>query len=107
MVTLLLKNRSPLNPADNEGYTPLHHAIAEGHGDTAVTLLKEGADFTLKNSAGELALDLAPDKEVCISLEYYENGILGSLLVAPLYKPPSNSVSLSTGTPICFTRCGA
>jgi ankyrin repeat protein len=32
MVTLLLKNRSPLNPADNEGYTPLHHAIAEGHG---------------------------------------------------------------------------
>ncbi|KAL9575204.1 hypothetical protein ACKAV7_000566 [Fusarium commune] len=64
MVTLLLKNRSPLNPADNEGFTPLHHAIAEGHGDTAVALLKEGADFTLKNSADELALDLAPDKEV-------------------------------------------
>jgi 26S proteasome non-ATPase regulatory subunit 10 len=87
MVTLLLKNRSPLNPADNEGFTPLHHAIAEGHGkktlchrrqkatnlcspgDTAVALLKEGADFTLKNSADELALDLAPDKEVCISLK--------------------------------------
>lgn len=32
MVTLLLKNMSPLNPSDNEGYTPLHHAIAEGHG---------------------------------------------------------------------------
>ncbi|KAL6920175.1 hypothetical protein FSHL1_004152 [Fusarium sambucinum] len=64
MVTLLLKNRSPLNPTDNEGYTPLHHAIAEGHGDTAVALLKEGADFTLKNGADELALDLAPDKEV-------------------------------------------
>ncbi|KAF4947216.1 hypothetical protein FGADI_10524 [Fusarium gaditjirri] len=64
MVTLLLKNRSPLNPADDEGFTPLHHAIAEGHGDTAVALLKEGADFTLKNSADELALDLAPDKEV-------------------------------------------
>ncbi|KAJ4203696.1 putative ankyrin-repeat protein [Fusarium falciforme] len=64
MVTLLLKNRSPLNPTDNEGYTPLHHAVAEGHGDTAVALLKEGADFTIKNSAEELALDLAPDKEV-------------------------------------------
>ncbi|RGP73642.1 26s proteasome non-atpase regulatory subunit 10 [Fusarium longipes] len=64
MVNLLLKNRSPLNPTDNDGYTPLHHAIAEGHGDTAVALLKEGADFTLKNSADELALDLAPDKEV-------------------------------------------
>ncbi|QPC67092.1 hypothetical protein HYE67_009323 [Fusarium culmorum] len=64
MVNILLKNRSPLNPTDNEGYTPLHHAIAEGHGDTAVALLKEGADFTLKNSAEELAMDLAPDKEV-------------------------------------------
>ncbi|KAJ4008054.1 putative ankyrin-repeat protein [Fusarium irregulare] len=64
MVNILLKNKSPLNPTDNEGYTPLHHAIAEGHGDTAVALLKEGADHTLKNSADELALDLAPDREV-------------------------------------------
>ncbi|KAF4994856.1 hypothetical protein FGRMN_5515 [Fusarium graminum] len=67
MVTLLLKNKSPLNPADFEGYTPLHHAIAEGHGDTAVALLKEGADFTLKTNANELALDLAPDKEVSLT----------------------------------------
>ncbi|KAK1241580.1 hypothetical protein MKX08_001554 [Trichoderma sp. CBMAI-0020] len=64
MVMLLLKNRSPLNATDNEGFTPLHHAIAEGHGDTAVALLKEEADFTLKTTDGELAIDLAPDKEV-------------------------------------------
>ncbi|KID62841.1 ankyrin repeat domain containing protein, partial [Metarhizium hybridum] len=64
MVSLLLKNKSPLNPTDNEGYTPLHHAIAEGHGDVALALLKEGADFTLKNTEDVLALDLAPDKEV-------------------------------------------
>ncbi|KAK4071242.1 uncharacterized protein Triagg1_6273 [Trichoderma aggressivum f. europaeum] len=64
MVMLLLKNKSPLNAADNEGYTPLHHAVAEGHGDTAVALLREEADFTLKTSDGELAIDLAPDKEV-------------------------------------------
>ena len=96
MTMLLLRNRSPINPTDDEGYTPLHHAVAEGHGafpcgtraarrrktamdrahrtdaacrwplgDLAVALLKEGADFGLKNSDGELALDLAPDKEVC------------------------------------------
>ncbi|KAK4088766.1 hypothetical protein PCL_02957 [Purpureocillium lilacinum] len=64
MTTLLLRNRSPLNPTDGEGFTPLHHAVAEGHGDVAVALLKEGADFTIRNSADELALDLAPDKEV-------------------------------------------
>ncbi|GAB0134885.1 hypothetical protein EsDP_00003239 [Epichloe bromicola] len=64
MVKLLLQNRSPLNPTDIEGYTPLHHAVAEGHGDVAITLLKEGADFTLKNAEDKSALDLAPDKEV-------------------------------------------
>lgn len=32
IVTLLLRNRSPLNATDDEGFTPLHHAIAEGHG---------------------------------------------------------------------------
>lgn len=32
MVELLLKNNSPLNAADNAGQTPLHHAVAEGHG---------------------------------------------------------------------------
>lgn len=36
IVLLLLKNRSPLNATDNEGYTPLHHAIAEGHGKAFV-----------------------------------------------------------------------
>ncbi|KYK55951.1 hypothetical protein DCS_07916 [Drechmeria coniospora] len=64
MVNLLLQNMSPLNPTDDEGYTPLHHAVAEGHGDVAVALLKHGADFGIKNRAEELALDLAPDKEV-------------------------------------------
>jgi 26S proteasome non-ATPase regulatory subunit 10 len=64
MVLLFLRNRSPLNATDNEGFTPLHHAIAEGHGDTAVALIKEGADFTIKNTEDAVAIDLAPDKEV-------------------------------------------
>jgi hypothetical protein len=33
-------------------------------GDTAVFLLKEGADFSIKNSEEVLAIDLAPDKDV-------------------------------------------
>uniref|UniRef100_A0A0B7KD94 Uncharacterized protein n=1 Tax=Bionectria ochroleuca TaxID=29856 RepID=A0A0B7KD94_BIOOC len=66
MVALLLQNKSPLNATDNEGYTPLHHAIAEGHGDTAVALLKAGADFSLKTIEDKLAIDLAPDKEASV-----------------------------------------
>jgi len=64
MVDLLLKNRSPLNAADVAGQTPLHHAVAEGHGDTAVALLKAGADTNKKDVDGFLALDLAPDAQV-------------------------------------------
>jgi 26S proteasome non-ATPase regulatory subunit 10 len=33
-------------------------------GDTAVALLKEGADHTIKNTDDVVALDLAPDREV-------------------------------------------
>lgn len=84
MVALLLKHRSPLNATDASGYTALHHAVAEGHGaycphdkrvpgipadifpsgDTAVALLKEGAETDKKDADGKLALQLAPDKEV-------------------------------------------
>jgi len=64
MVSLLLRNKSPINATDSAGYTALHHTIAEGHGDTAVYLLKEGADATKVDGEGFLAIDLAPDVEV-------------------------------------------
>ncbi|KAK3383647.1 ankyrin repeat-containing domain protein [Lasiosphaeria ovina] len=64
MVKLLLENRSPLDATDSAGYTALHHAVAEGHGDTAVALLKAGAATDKKDADGCLALDLAPDRDV-------------------------------------------
>ncbi|TAQ89464.1 hypothetical protein B7494_g2211 [Chlorociboria aeruginascens] len=64
MVELLIKNKSPLNATDSSGYTALHHAIAEGHGDTAVALLKAGAETDKKDVDGFLALELAPDAQV-------------------------------------------
>lgn len=39
-------------------------AIAEGHGDTAVVLLKAGAEPDKKDRDGALAIDLAPDAKV-------------------------------------------
>lgn len=32
MVELLIKKQSPINATDVAGQTPLHHAVAEGHG---------------------------------------------------------------------------
>lgn len=82
MVNLLIKAKSPLNATDSSGYTALHHAIAEGHGmsspppiaaysltryfagDTAVALLKAGAETDKKDLDGKLALEIAPDRDV-------------------------------------------
>jgi 26S proteasome non-ATPase regulatory subunit 10 len=47
MVELLLKHRSPLNASDVAGQTPLHHAIAEGHGECGLSL------FVLVEAKGE------------------------------------------------------
>ena len=40
-------------------------AISEGHGDTALLLLKAGAETDKKDVDGLLAIDLAPDTKVC------------------------------------------
>ncbi|CAD6504567.1 BgTH12-00076 [Blumeria graminis f. sp. triticale] len=64
MVNLLIKYKSPINVADSFGQTPLHHAIAEGHGDTAIALLKAGADPSKEDQDKKLPLELAPDSQV-------------------------------------------
>ncbi|KAL4976816.1 ankyrin repeat-containing domain protein [Aspergillus desertorum] len=61
---LLKEGRSPVNATDNDGLTALHHAVSEGHGDAALTLLKAGAEADKKDASGMLAIDMAPDKKV-------------------------------------------
>ena len=39
-------------------------AIAEGHGDAAMELLKAGAEYDKEDIDGHLAIQLAPDKQV-------------------------------------------
>ncbi|RKF72064.1 Ankyrin repeat-containing protein C6C3.08 [Golovinomyces cichoracearum] len=64
LVELLIKHKSPINAADIFGQTPLHHAIAEGHGDTAVSLLKAGVDTKIRDSDDKLAIQLAPNSQI-------------------------------------------
>ena len=85
MVKLLLENKSPVNATDISGLTALHHgeycsafttlfvlrdhvcsyiiAISEGHGDTAMVLLKAGAETDTRDVDDNLAINLAPDKK--------------------------------------------
>ncbi|KKK13593.1 proteasome regulatory particle subunit (Nas6) [Aspergillus rambellii] len=65
IIQVLLKDgKSPVNATDSDGLTALHHAICEGHGDAAITLLKAGAEADKKDSEGRLAIDMAPDSKV-------------------------------------------
>ncbi|KAB8257712.1 ankyrin repeat-containing domain protein [Aspergillus pseudonomiae] len=61
---LLQDGKSPVNAADVDGLTALHHAISEGHGEAAITLLKAGAETDKKDANGTLAIDMAPDTSV-------------------------------------------
>ncbi|PYH44450.1 ankyrin repeat domain-containing protein [Aspergillus saccharolyticus JOP 1030-1] len=61
---LLEDGKSPVNATDVDGLTALHHAISEGHGDAAITLLKAGAEADKRDSSGVLAIDMAPDNKV-------------------------------------------
>ena len=46
--------------------TDYSKAISEGHGDTALVLLKVGAETDKRDVDGNLAIDLAPDVKVNI-----------------------------------------
>jgi 26S proteasome non-ATPase regulatory subunit 10 len=64
MLKLLLEvGKSPLNATDVDGWTALHHAVSEGHGDAALMLLLAGAEFDKEDGEGKRALDLAPDSK--------------------------------------------
>lgn len=54
----------PLNTSDINGWTCLHHAYAEGHGDIVLLLIKAGADPTKENSEGSTPEQVAVDDKV-------------------------------------------
>jgi ankyrin repeat protein len=51
--------RDDLNKADSKGYTPLMHAVINGHDDLVRTLLAAGADPSAKNNLGDEASTIA------------------------------------------------
>ncbi|OQD89921.1 hypothetical protein PENANT_c002G02716 [Penicillium antarcticum] len=62
--TLLEEGKSPVNATDSDGFTALHHAISEGHGDAAILLLKSGAEPEKRDNDGRLAIELVSDEKV-------------------------------------------
>ena len=64
IVNLLLEHRSPIDASDIGGWTPLHHACAESHGDCAAALCQRGADTDRTDADGKRAFQLVQDQKV-------------------------------------------
>ncbi|MEI6670223.1 MAG: ankyrin repeat domain-containing protein [Acidobacteriota bacterium] len=61
-ISVCLKAKPELaNARDKDGQTPLHIAARRGMADTALLLVKMGADPTLRNAEGRTAINIAQD----------------------------------------------
>ena len=52
-----------LNHVENDGWSALHFATAEGHYEIVELLLHLGIDPNIRNNADKSALDMAQDEE--------------------------------------------
>lgn len=66
---LIEQGKSKVNIRDSVSNTPLHLACEDGHGDTAILLIENGADPDLVNKSGQYPLDLCPTKQIHAFIE--------------------------------------
>lgn len=59
---LLIRFGADVDDADNEGWTPLHKAVANDHVKAVELLDEEGADWTARHRSGVTPADLARRK---------------------------------------------
>ena len=64
IVDLLLKNGASPNVQNDQGDTPLHKAAYTNRCSTVSLLLNHNADVSLKNSLGNLSVNLCESKDV-------------------------------------------
>lgn len=64
IIKMLVAAKCPINSTDASSWTALHHAMIEGHGDSALELIRSGADVERRDSEGKTPLELAHDEQV-------------------------------------------
>ena len=64
LLSSLLQPMTILRYAQNDGYTPLHSAAANGYLEIAMLLMSYGADLNARNNYGNLPIDLAITVEI-------------------------------------------
>lgn len=61
-VRALVEAGAPIDPQQQEGWTPLHGAVHQGNIEMTKYLLAHGADLKIQNEQGKNAIGLAADK---------------------------------------------
>jgi ankyrin repeat protein len=61
-VRLLVEAGAPIDPQQQEGWTPLHGAVHQGNLEMTRYLLEHGADPKIQNEKGKSAIGLAADE---------------------------------------------
>lgn len=61
-VRALVEAGAPIDPQQQEGWTPLHGAVHQGNIEMTKYLLAHGADVKMQNDKGKNAIGLAADK---------------------------------------------
>ncbi|XP_076445837.1 uncharacterized protein LOC143283481 [Babylonia areolata] len=64
MVEFLVNEQADIDACDNEGWTALHCTAHVGDTEIARYLLEQGANVEAVNTSGDLAIDIAEDKEM-------------------------------------------
>src|SRR5262249_55438500 len=68
LLKLAIEAGVPLNTLSREGNSALYEAVARGHTDSALMLLKAGADPNVESAVGDMALHRASTRAAAVLL---------------------------------------
>ena len=86
VVTWLVENGADINAQDENGNTPMHVAVANGHKKLSTVLAKKGANLSLRNSMNTSVLELMKDSKELVALT--KAGVPEAADHFPLLLPP-------------------
>jgi len=86
VVTWLVENGADVNAQDENGNTPMHLAVLQGHKRLVTVLAKKGANLSLRNSMNTSVLELMKDSKELVALT--KAGVPEAADHFPLLLPP-------------------
>jgi len=94
VVKLLVRNLAEINAIDDDGNTPLHYAVMNGHSNIVDWLLRKNPDISIENHQHKPALECALNFDIYNSIIDYCQKLNIPLKIKPFSRTPFHSVLL-------------